>query len=95
MEMETPITAERNIENLDLIGKTLVKVIAGEKFPDPNTLALLTVLVAECRVYSTVRDNGSDDGSKFILDGLAKDKQSISDAADAILEDLRNDGINL
>lgn len=93
--MENPVTAERNIENLDIIGKTLVQYARHNEPISPEVANLIALLVAECRVYSSVRDNLSDEATKFILGGINEERASVADAADAIIEDLRKDGINL
>lgn len=93
--MQNPITAERNIGNLDIIGKTLVQYSITNEPISPEIANLIALLVAECRVYSAIRDNLSDEATKFILGGIAEERASVSDAADAIIEDLRKDGINL
>jgi len=93
--MQNPVTAERNIRNLDIIGKTLVKYSISNEPISPEVANLIALLVAECRVYSAIRDNLTDEVSIDITNGVEQERASVSDAADAIIEDLRKDGINL
>ena len=66
---------------------------------------MISVLVAQCRNYSTVRDQDTltDETSRFVLDHISKTEQSkqekeensITDAADEIINDLRKSGISI
>ena len=94
------IDAQTNVQNLDIIGRILVNVSKGKPI-DSMTALLCSTLLAECRVYSTRRDNDlvNDDNSQIIKNEIAQFKQeeqnSVSDAADEILADLRKNGINI
>ena len=98
------ITAQENINNLDLLGKTIIGFCTSGKSIDPVTASLLAVLVADCRVYSTARDADrlSDIGSdiiKKVFDEVNPSSNeetiSVSEVADSIIADLRNSGINI
>jgi hypothetical protein len=95
------ITAQQNITNIDLIGKTIVSYATKGQSIDPSTASLLAILIAECRVYSTIRDGDilKDEGTEFIKKGIdivtKQEEDSISDIADSIIADLRKSGINL
>jgi len=98
------ITAQENINNLDLLGKTIMGFYTSGKSIDPVTASLLVVLVADCRVYSTARDADrlNDIGSDIIKKVFEEvnpssneETNSVSDVADSIIADLRKSGINL
>ncbi len=94
------IDAQTNVQNLDIIGRILVNVSKGKPI-DSMAALLCSTLLAECRVYSTRRDNDlvNDDNSQIIKNEIEQFKQeeqnSVSDAADEILADLRKNGINI
>ena len=50
------IDAQTNVQNLDIIGRILVNASKGKPL-DSMTALLCSTLLAECRVYSTRRDN--------------------------------------
>jgi hypothetical protein len=95
------IDAQTNVQNLDIVGRILLNASKGGKHLDSMTALLCSSLIAECRVYSTRRDSEfvSDDNSQIIKDEIARFKQeeqnSVSSAADEIVEDLRKSGINI
>lgn len=99
------IDAQTNAKYLDTIGETLVKFVRQGKNIDSQTALMLALLLAECRNYSTVRDEAllQDETSKIMRDHLARsaaaanqeEEVSVSDAADEIINDLRKSGINL
>lgn len=99
------VSSQENIANLDLIGETLIRYAKSGKSIDPNTALMISILVAQCRNYSTVRDQDTltDETSKIVLDHIGKTEQkareqednSITDAADEIINDLRKSGINI
>ena len=67
---------------------------------DATTASALAFLVADCRIYSTIRDQTllTDENSTVIVAEMKDWKsheQDLSDAADAIIADLRNSGINI
>lgn len=105
MSDNNDISAQENIANLDLIGQTLIRYAKSNKPIDPNTALMISVLVAQCRNYSTVRDQDTltDETSRFVLDHISKTEQSkqekeensITDAADEIINDLRKSGISI
>ena len=94
------INAQTNVQNLDIVGRILLAASKGRRI-DSMTALLCSSLIAECRVYSTRRDSEfvSDDNSQIIKDEIARFKQeeqnSVSSAADEIVEDLRKSGINI
>ena len=94
------ISAQENVNTLDLIGKILVAYATKGVPMDPMTASSLAILASDCRVYSTVRDQESltDENSKSVLSVFAAQKtyeKDLSDAADAIIADLRKSGINI
>jgi hypothetical protein len=99
------INAKTNITNIDLVGETLLKFARRGESIDPTTAALLAMLVAECRNYSTVRDSDTldDPMSKLMRDYFNSVKEeeqkqenvSASEIADEIINELRKCGINL
>jgi len=94
------INAQTNVQNLDIVGRILLAASKG-RLIDSMTANLCAALIAECRVYSTNRDADlvTDSSSKIIKDEIARFKQeeqkSVSDAADAIVDDLRKNGISI
>ena len=98
------VTAKQNMDNLDLMGATILG-FAKRGIPiDPFVAAALSALVAECRVYSTFRDTELTDETSNIIrsevDRLMKQQEksnenSVSAAADEILSELRKSGINI
>lgn len=105
--MNTPntISAQENIANLDLIGETLIRCAKAGRSLDPTSILMISVIVAQCRNYSTVRDQDSltDPTSKIVLDHINKTEEnkqkheddSVNDAAEEIINDLRKSGINI
>lgn len=94
------ITAQQNADTLDLIGKILVAYATKGEPIDSFTASALAILASDCRIYSTIRDQESlnDENSAIILGEMKAFKnheQDLSDAADAIIADLRNSGINI
>lgn len=94
------ITAQQNADTLDLIGKILVAYATKGEPIDSFTASALAILASDCRIYSTIRDQDSltDENSRSVIDALNQAKtyeQDLSDAADAIIVDLRNSGINI
>ena len=94
------ISAQENVDTLDLIGRILVAYASNGLPVDSITASSLAILASECRVYSTVRDQESltDENSRSVIDALNQTKtyeQDLSDAADSIIADLRNSGINI
>jgi len=100
-ENDRPIlSAQGNVNTLDLIGKILVAYASKGLPMDSITASFLAILVSDCRVYSTVRDQDSltDENSKTVLSIFAAQKtyeQDLSAAADSIIADLRKSGINI
>jgi hypothetical protein len=101
MNNDNTIDAPTNIKNLDIIGSTLTKYIRENKPIDPALASLIVILLAECRVYSVIRDSNliNDEYSEQIKDILThnkvEDEKTVSDAADEIIADLRKNGINI
>ena len=105
MSDNNDISAQENIANLDLIGETLLRYAKSNKPIDPTMALMISALVAQSRNYSTVRDQDmlTDETSKIVLDHMSKTKQkvreqednSITDAADEIIKDLRKSGISI
>lgn len=98
------ITAKQNMDNLDLIGATILSFAKRGVPIDPLVSLSLSALIAECRVYSTLRDAELDDENSLIIRveidrmnkaNTAKQEQSVSDAADEIMDELRKSGINI
>ena len=94
-----------NAQNLDAIGSILLSAAKGNIIIDTDKAAILASLVAQCRIYSTNRDaeHLTDPTSVIIREtekllreqGAKSEEQSVSDAADEIVEDLRKSGINI
>jgi hypothetical protein len=99
------ISPLNNAQNLDAIGSILLRAARGEIIIDMDKAMILASLVAQCRIYSTNRDaeHLNDPTSVIIREteklmkehGEKSEEQSISDAADDIMEDLRKSGINI
>ena len=99
------IDAKTNAINLDTVGQALLNAARRGEAVDSSTAMLLAFLLAECRNYSTKRDGDllDDETSNLVRDHLkgaedanAKQEEvSTSEAADEIIKDLRNSGINL
>lgn len=105
MSNDNNISPLDNAQNLDAIGSILLSAAKGNIIIDTDKAAILASLVAQCRIYSTNRDaeHLTDPTSVLIREtekvlrdrGEANEAQSVSDAADEIMEDLRKSGINI
>lgn len=105
MNNDNNISPLDNAQNLDAIGSILVSAARGSTTIDATKAAILASLVAQCRIYSTNRDaeHLNDPTSVIIREteklmkeqGEKSEEQSISDAADEIVDDLRKSGINI
>lgn len=103
------LTAEYNIANLDHIGRFLTASIRANAPIMPMHAALIAKLIADCRVYSTIRDQAvlKDNTSTNLLaemlkhqtEAQAEDESlsngTASEVADSIIAELRKNGINL
>jgi hypothetical protein len=100
-ENDRPIlSAQENADTLDLIGKTLFAFVGHGTPIDSATASVLAILLADCRVYSAIRDQDSltDENTRSILGVMSEVKthqQDLSAAADSIIADLRKSGINI
>lgn len=97
------LTPDENAQNLDAIGSILLSAAKGNINIDATRAAILASLVAQCRIYSVHRDALTDPTSVLIREteklmkeqGEKSEEQSVSDAADEIVDDLRKSGINI
>lgn len=101
------ITANDNVSNIDLVGKHLLNAAIGGHGIDPLTCAVLSKILVDCRLYSTVRDRdiispeinknflAIFDAMKHHQEEAQKKEVSVEDAAQQIINDLRNSGINI
>jgi len=101
------MTAETNITHLDIIGRLLTEAVSSGRGLTPEQCSLLVMAVADCRVYSTVRDQETltDETSKILLAELnsassepsAESDQdgAANEIAASITEDLRKSGIDI
>lgn len=97
------LTPDENAQNLDAIGSILLSAANGNIKIDATKAAILASLVAQCRIYAVHRDALTDPTSVLIREtekvlreqGEKNAEQSISDAADEIMDDLRKSGINI
>jgi hypothetical protein len=97
------LTPDENAQNLDAVGSILLSAANGNIKIDATKAAILASLIAQCRIYSVHRDALTDPTSVLIREtekvlrdrGEANEAQSVSDAADEIMEDLRKSGINI
>lgn len=106
---KTIINCDDNVKNIDLVGKFLLNSATSGRGVDPLTCAQLAAILVDCRLYSTVRDRDiiSHDLNKnflaivSVMEQMEREKQqeqqdnSVEDAAQQIIDDLRKSGINI
>lgn len=103
------LTPEYNISNLDHIGRFITASIQANAPIMPYHAALIAKLIADCRVYCTIRDQAvlTDKTSTDLLANIRSEQIAIqseeesmsngtaAEVADSIIAELRKSGINL